>query len=476
MAIAASLLLQLRADVDRLKTDLAKGKGHVDSFTRDAEKSGGRFAEVFKKIGLRAEDVKKGLGGIAAGALAASGAFDNAGKVGKAFESTLGAFLVGGPIAAGFVGLGNLVKLLGEDTEKAGEAAKKASEEHRKWLTATTDSTIKLREETARLRDELDSVLTGLPVEHFTNARALRDLDAQIAKVKKEIAGFDVFDGFKKRPDFIGEGPWRALISQNAQLVSDLVALEAKRAEMVTKARVEAEVEAAKRHKKEMEQIGESAAKAEIEGYKGSAAWEELDAWWKQILEERKRTLDAEAEKHKAQLDALSYDMTRVSGGLEGPLGLSAAGRMAANSPKYVDYAAPITDPVLLGKVEAAGEKAGEVFAEGFTSTMSQEVRQMDPIFMELGQTVASAFADGIASMLFDKSARIEDIFRDLFQNLTRQALNATFSAGLNLLFGAIGGGGGGFSVGSVLAPLAGAVLGGGGGSIGGGGGCEGGT
>jgi hypothetical protein len=85
-------------------------------------------------MGLTTEKVGQAFGKVATGALLMSGAMDKVSETGQLAGQTLGAFLAGGPIAAGVVGLTGAFRLLAEHTSKAGEQAKVAEKAYQEML------------------------------------------------------------------------------------------------------------------------------------------------------------------------------------------------------------------------------------------------------------------------------------------------------------------------------------------------------
>lgn len=129
-----SLLIALRADYSDLKAELDKSKQRFDDFASSVRASGERAKQSFDKMAMSAETIKRSFGNVATGVLLMTGAFDKAGEAGQALSQALGAYLAGGPLAAGVSILSSGFKLLSDEISKSGRASEEAAKKHKAAL------------------------------------------------------------------------------------------------------------------------------------------------------------------------------------------------------------------------------------------------------------------------------------------------------------------------------------------------------
>jgi hypothetical protein len=190
VSIAASLLVTLKADTERLRADLDKANAKIAQFSRNAESSTGRASAGFERMGLGAEKAGMAFGRVVTGALMMSGALDGVSKTGQLAGHTLGAFLAGGPIAAGVVGLTGAFQLLAEQTAKSREAAATAEKAYASMLA-----------EVRKGADEAEKRLDDL------------GMKARVAGLKS--MGIDIPEGVLSKDKLAGELRMQALNEQD---------------------------------------------------------------------------------------------------------------------------------------------------------------------------------------------------------------------------------------------------------------------
>lgn len=146
-----ALFLSLQARTEQLEKDLAKAKGHVRDFTRGVSKDAEGAAGFMEKIGLSGETAKNAFKNLAGGILLASGQVGGMGEKAQMLTQTFGAFLTGGPIAGGIVGLTSLFKIMSADTDATGNAAKRAAEQYKTLIEGIQKAGKQASEELRRL-------------------------------------------------------------------------------------------------------------------------------------------------------------------------------------------------------------------------------------------------------------------------------------------------------------------------------------
>lgn len=210
MPTAAIVNVSLRARHEQFAADMDKMSAASKKWAGETEGAGGRVSRMLGAVGINSAVASRSFGQVATGALLASGAMDSAGQAGQALTHTLGAFLAGGPIAAGVTLLAEGYKFLAGEQAKAAEASKKRAEEDLRLLEKEKAKTDELL---ARIHDrELaeKSEATGTPVAEL--------------KIRDEIAALER-DTYAVRGAGVGQQ-----LDRLALLRSELVAMEEKRA------------------------------------------------------------------------------------------------------------------------------------------------------------------------------------------------------------------------------------------------------
>jgi hypothetical protein len=128
MSSVGSLTISVKAETAQMRADLDKGLRKIETFASGSKRAADTAGAGFAKMGLSTEKLGKGIGTVVAGSLLMTGALEKAGPVADGLGKTFGAFLAGGPIAAGVVGLTTLIGHLTKKSEEAAEAEKKRQE------------------------------------------------------------------------------------------------------------------------------------------------------------------------------------------------------------------------------------------------------------------------------------------------------------------------------------------------------------
>lgn len=400
MSSIGSVSLSMRADIDSLRKDLTKATGLVERFSKDGAKSAESLKRGLESAGVGAETLKRGVGNVVTGVLLMTDAFGEAGKVGKIVEQSFGAFLLGGPLAAGVSALTGVFKLMGEESaeaaKKAEDAAKRVGDEAKKqakeveqfWKrvnaereSAFLSETDRLRAANERLREEL------FPVD------AMRQMENELAKARGQLIEV-------RGPEVTGRRALTIDEQRRATLLEERIAL------------LETKIA------RDLREAGDAAVKA------AEAFHAVEDAALKQADLDRK-------------LKALSIDNTRVSGSLSDAMGIEA----------------PAAE---------VGKKGGEVAGKAFSVSMAETVREelpvlIDPLWESLAQTLSGAITEGMVDGIMDGGKRMEDIWNGLVRSLLSQTLNSLVSSGLNAILGLVTGGLTG-GAGSVISAVGGLV------------------
>lgn len=185
MATIASLALAIRARTERLKQDLKPALDEIKHWGASAVAAGGDAKEVNREMArMRAEALRgsdaartttRSFGETLRSARTAASALTGAisavsGEIGGAVghvtrlgSSIAQAFLAGGPIAAGVTAVtAGIAGLIAANNEVA-EAAKRAAEEHRKWLDDAQKRVEALRDSVRNIQADLRATLLGAP-------------------------------------------------------------------------------------------------------------------------------------------------------------------------------------------------------------------------------------------------------------------------------------------------------------------------
>lgn len=164
-----AILVQLQAKTEDLEKKLAAAEKRIERYRKvalsgskalgEGARDGSRmFGSAMDKVGLKTEALKKSMRNVAAGALFASGSLDGVGKSAEVAADTFGAFLTGGPIAAGIVGLTGLLGLLAKNgAEEAAKQAEEAKKKYDDWF----DGVVKGAEDAKKAVDALNAAVVA---------------------------------------------------------------------------------------------------------------------------------------------------------------------------------------------------------------------------------------------------------------------------------------------------------------------------
>lgn len=396
MPSVGSLLVTLKADVDSLRADLEKAKSRISDFEKHTRKAGESAAKGLAAVGMTAETVKKSVGNVATGVLLMTGAFEDAGKAGRLMEQSLGAFLVGGPIAAGVAAVSGVFKMLAEDSaeaaKKAEEAAKRVGEEAKKqakeveafWRKVQDERANAFASETERLRSANERLRAELyPVD------PVQQMENELAQLRRDLVSVRGPETTGRR-ELTREEQMRA-----TQIEERIVLLETKVA-------------------RELDEAARAALKA-AEAFHAAE-----DAALKKSDLDRK-------------VRALSVDNERVAGSLDDAMGI-------------------VREVIPTEAARDVGERTGREIGKGLAHGVVEETRaqadpivaQIDPLFQQMGDTLAAGLTDAIMDGISTGFENGAQIAQQIVNNLLAQTLNSILSSGLNALFGSLLGGAGG--------------------------------
>lgn len=274
-----SILIALRADVDSLKADLDKAKATIAEFERKTKDTADSAERSGRKIELSHEVIKRSTAQVVTGVLLMSDSFKGAGEAGQLAGHALGAFMAGGPVAAGVSLVTGLFKMFAESEREAAEATKKRAEEIAKLRAQEKKDLDELIEKNQLLADKQRDVEEHLPSGTTTERRQSASDEAatldKIAMAKLRLADAE-----------------RALGAANAQIARDRRGIEGRAYPASVAAAVAAQVEL-------------------------SAAKQALADLERRLEEIHKASTRTEAGAEESVLKALADDAVRAAGEME---------------------------------------------------------------------------------------------------------------------------------------------------------------
>lgn len=161
MPTAAVVNVSLRARHEQFTADMDKAAEGAKRWQRRTEESGRGVRQTMESVAGSAGNAARSFGQVATGAILMATNLDNASDAGRVAQQTFGAFLAGGPLAAGVVALSSAFELLGQSSRKAHEAAIKAAAEHEAAIGRIAEATKRAQEAASGNLTSLEASRTG---------------------------------------------------------------------------------------------------------------------------------------------------------------------------------------------------------------------------------------------------------------------------------------------------------------------------